>query len=222
MNCSMLGQWFAYIFGGWYCQASLWILTEITFCFVFFGVVGFILTCVTSNTLFFAFCIITVRNCVLWHEHCQNGHRWHPEACYFVSLPENEEVMDIQKKTFWVESKHKLAASLEQLAVLSLPVCVSGGRVPLSVHPPLALDPRFPAHLHEAMYTSSVSHFISDLCNGKGCQVNSSAPHCLLSPRPGHSGAWHSSLQDLARQGFSGSPRGGGGRNGRGCPEPAG
>lgn len=88
-------------------------------------------------------------------------------------------------------------------------MCVSGGCVPLSVHPPLALDPRFPAHLHEAMH--AVSHFISDLCKGKGCQVNSSAPHCLLSPRPGHSGAWHSSLQDLARQGVSGSPRGEGG-----------
>lgn len=64
---------------------------------------------------------------------------------------------------------------------------------------PLACAPLFPQYLHEAMFVGSVSYFISDLSDGEGCQVNSSAPHCLLSlRRAGHSRAWHSSLQDQA------------------------
>lgn len=53
----------------------------------------FHLTHVTSNALFFAFCIITVHDGVLWYESAQNGHGWYPEACYFVSLSEKEEVV---------------------------------------------------------------------------------------------------------------------------------
>ena len=41
---------------------------------------------------------------------CQNGHRWYPEACYFVSLSWERRGDDTQRKTLWFESKHKLAA----------------------------------------------------------------------------------------------------------------
>lgn len=42
---------------------------------------------------------------------CQNGHRWYPEACYFVSLSWERRGDDTQRKTLWFESKHTLAAS---------------------------------------------------------------------------------------------------------------
>ncbi|CAI9166311.1 unnamed protein product [Rangifer tarandus platyrhynchus] len=51
------------------------------------------------------------------------------------------------------------------------------------------------------MHVISVSYVISGLSDGEGCQRDSSAPHCLLSLRkPGHSGAWHNPLGDLARE----------------------
>lgn len=48
-----------------------------------------------------------------------------------------------------------------------------------------------PDHLHETIDTRSVSNFISDLSDGEGCQMNSSAPHRLMSlRRPGHGNPW--------------------------------
>lgn len=83
---SMLGQFFGYIS----CNIVKYLYglpRRFLFCY-FCLTVSFILSNVTSNISFFRFCIITVHDCVLWHECCQNGHWWHCEACSFVSLPE--------------------------------------------------------------------------------------------------------------------------------------
>lgn len=94
-TCSMLGQLLGCFFFFCKCvhyRVSLWISTDFFFVVVFFLVVGFFLTRVTSNILFFKFLQILynyeVHDCVLWHECCQNGHWWHLKACYFVPLPE--------------------------------------------------------------------------------------------------------------------------------------
>lgn len=75
---------------------------------------------------------------------CQNGHGWYPEACYFVSLSWERRGGDTQRKTLWVESKHKLAVwpGLPELSCVRFrrlcpPVCVSFPRPgsPLSWEP---------------------------------------------------------------------------------------
>lgn len=86
------------------------------------------------------------------------------------------------------------------------------------MYPSLALAPPYAENLPEVMHVISVSCVISGLSDGEGCQGDSSAPHCLLSlRRPGHSGAWHSPLRDLARESQAGITGG----MGRGGPDPA-
>ena len=90
-------------------------------------------------------------------------------------------------------------------------MCVSGGGVPRSVYPSLALAPPYAENLQEVMHVISVSYVISGLSDGEGCQGDSSAPHCLVTEK-----AWPqwSLAQSFARPGqrVSGWHHGGNGQ----------